>query len=67
MNTTILFIVIAIVCLLIGFVIGKILTKNKLEKRTSELEIRNKLLLEDKESNILILKLLNEDKTNLIN
>jgi len=40
-------VIIFILALLIGFLIGKLLTKSSLEKVTSELEIRNKLLLEE--------------------
>ena len=53
MTATFLYFLIAIICLILGFVIGKLLTKNTLEKLTSELEIRNKLLLEEKEINKL--------------
>ena len=51
MTATFLYFLIAIICLILGFVIGKLLTKNTLEKLTSELEIRNNLLLEEKEVN----------------
>ena len=65
MTATFLYFLIAIICLIIGFVIGKLLTKNSLEKLTSELEIRNKLLLEEKEINKLNFNTLNEEKNTL--
>jgi DNA recombination protein RmuC len=51
MTAYILYFVIALLFLIIGFIIGKLLTKNSLEKLTTELEIRNNLLLEEKEVN----------------
>ena len=51
MTAYILYFVIALLILIIGFIIGKLLTKNSLEKLTTELEIRNNLLLEEKEVN----------------
>ena len=62
-NFSILFIV--IIALIIGFVIGKLLTKNTLEKLTSDLEIRNKLLLEEKEVSKLNFSAINEEKNTL--
>ncbi|WP_227807463.1 DNA recombination protein RmuC [Lutibacter profundi] len=53
--------------LIIGFFIGKLLSKSSYEKRISELEIKNKLLLEDKEDNISTINKLNDDKVNLNN
>jgi DNA recombination protein RmuC len=66
MTATFLYFLIAIICLILGFVIGKLLTKNTLEKLTSELEIRNKLLLEEKEINKLNFNSLNEEN-NVLN
>ncbi|MFK5959065.1 MAG: DNA recombination protein RmuC [Lutibacter sp.] len=54
-----------IIASIIGVVIGRLITKNRLEKLTSELEIRNKLLLEDKDSNELIISKLNNEKSSL--
>jgi len=59
------YLLIAIAFLGIGFIIGKLLTKNNLEKVTSELEIRNKLLLEEKYINENIISKLNNDKNSL--
>ncbi len=67
MNSVFLYFSIAFIFLILGYIIGQLLTKNRLEKLTSELEIRNKLLLEEKESTRLILNVLNEDKINLSN
>lgn len=58
-----LYIMIAAIFLAIGFIIGKLLTKNRLEKLTSELEIRNKLLLEEKDANFNIIYSLNNEKS----
>ncbi|MBI9042429.1 DNA recombination protein RmuC [Lutibacter sp.] len=63
MSATFLYFLIALICLIIGFIIGKLLTKNTLEKRTSELEIRNKLLLEEKETNNFNFNALVEEKS----
>jgi len=57
--------IIFIVTLLIGLFIGKLFTKNKYEKVTSELETRNKLLLEEKQFNKVSISKLNEDKIHL--
>jgi len=62
-----LYLVIAVIFSAIGFIIGKLITKNSLEKLTSELEIRNKLLLEEKNINNLHINKLSEDKTLLNN
>jgi len=62
-----LYLVIAVIFSAIGFIIGKLITKNSLEKLTSELEIRNKLLLEEKNINNLYINKLNDDKTLLNN
>lgn len=53
--------------LIIGFFISKLLSKSSYEKRISELEIKNKLLLEDKEYNTSTINKLNDDKVNLNN
>ena len=47
MNSVFLYFSIAFIFLILGYIIGQLLTKNRLEKLTSELEIRNKLLLEE--------------------
>ena len=62
MNDILVYLIIAIIFTVIGFVIGKLLTKNNLEKVSSELEIRNKLLLEEKEFNSLTINTLNKEK-----
>jgi len=56
---------IAAIFLALGFVIGKLLTKSNFEKVTSELEIRNKLLLEEKQLNELNLNKLFQEKNSL--
>jgi DNA recombination protein RmuC len=63
MESYIIPIIISIITLVLGYVIGTLIAKNK----QSELEVRNKLLLEDKESNLLNINSLNEDKQNLNN
>lgn len=60
-------IILFIIASLIGFFIGKLLTKSGYEKVTSELETRAKLLLEEKDINTNIINKLNEDKTILNN
>ncbi|WP_111707555.1 DNA recombination protein RmuC [Lutibacter citreus] len=67
MNETIIYLIIAVIFLLVGFVIGKLITKNKAYKSISELEIRHKLLLEEKESNLNVINNLNNDKKLLSN
>lgn len=57
--------IILILGLLIGFLLGKLLTKNSYSKITSELETRNKLLLEEKENNTNNINNLNGDIKNL--
>lgn len=59
--------IVFIIACAIGFVMGKLITKNSLEKVTSELEIKNKLLLEDKDANLNIINILSEDKKTLSN
>ena len=54
--------IVFITAIFIGFVIGRLLTKNSLEKVTSELEIKNKLLLEEKEVNKINISVLVKDK-----
>lgn len=51
---------------IIGWFLGKTITKNSYQKITSELETRNKLLLEEKELNLNNIKVLNDDKSLLI-
>jgi DNA recombination protein RmuC len=65
MNDILIFILIAIIFSIIGFVLGKLITKNSLEKITSELQIRNKLLLEDKDDNTNIINILTDEKKQL--
>jgi DNA recombination protein RmuC len=60
-----LYLIIALVFLAIGFIIGKLLTKNTSEKVTSELEVRNKLLLEEKQLNELNVNKLIQEKNSL--
>lgn len=62
MNDILMYLFIAVIFIIIGYVLGKLLTKSNLEKITSELEIRNKLLLEEKSLNQLTIKELNSDK-----
>jgi len=69
MNDILIYLLIAVIFIIIGYVIGKLMTKTKLEKVTSEFEIRNKLLLEEKECNAQevkelkeIISLLNQEK-----
>ena len=67
MSEFVLYLLIGIVILTVGFIIGKLLTKSNYEKVTSELEIRNKLLLEDKKLNEITISKLNNDKVDLGN
>jgi len=62
MEQYIIILALAIIALIVGFIIGKLITKNKYDKVTSELEIINKLLLEEKDANKNIINNLNEDK-----
>ena len=66
MTEFILYVTIAAIFLALGFVIGKLLTKSNFEKVTSELEIRNKLLLEEKQLNELNVNKLIQEK-NILN
>ena len=65
MSEFVLYVLIALAFLALGFVIGKLLTKSNYEKVTSELEIRNKLLLEDKQINELNTNKLIQEKDTL--
>ena len=65
MTDFIFYVIIALVFLAIGFIIGKLLTKNTSEKVTSELEVRNKLLLEEKQLNELNVNKLIKEKNSL--
>jgi len=67
MNDLFFYFFVGIIFLIIGFIIGKLLTKNKYDKTLSELETRNKLLLEEKEVNNNIVSKLNEEKIILNN
>jgi len=67
MNDLFFYFFVGIIFLIIGFIIGKLLTKNKYDKTLSELETRNKLLLEEKEFNNNIVSKLNEEKIILNN
>lgn len=67
MNTILIYCLIAILFFTIGFIISNLITKNKYQKITSELEIKYKLLLEEKEYNNNIIKQLNSDKLVLSN
>ena len=62
MSELILYLIIGLIFLIVGFIIGKLFTKSTYEKATSELEIRNKLLLEEKEVNDISISNLNNDK-----
>ncbi|WP_457610118.1 DNA recombination protein RmuC [Lutibacter sp.] len=61
MELYIISIIILILGLLIGFFIGKLLTKSSCGNIISALETRNKLLLEEKDDNIIAINKLNED------
>jgi len=60
-----IFIFIFILALLVGVFIGKLIAKNTSEKVISELEFKNKHLLEKDESNKLTINNLNNDKVTL--
>lgn len=66
MTDFILYLIIALIFLALGFIIGKLLTKSNFEKVTSELEVRNKLLLEEKQLNELNINKLIQEK-NILN
>ena len=57
----ILYALVAIIFVIIGFIIGKLLTKNKLDKVTSVLKTRNELLLEEKDGNAIVINSLKSD------
>jgi len=57
----ILYALVAIIFVIIGFIIGKLLTKNKLDKVTSVLKTRNELLLEEKDGNAIVINNLKSD------
>jgi DNA recombination protein RmuC len=59
--------IIFISALVIGGLLGKLLTKGSLDKTLSELEIRNKLLLEEREVNKNNINTLTKDKDTLSN
>ncbi|MHB1106878.1 MAG: DNA recombination protein RmuC [Lutibacter sp.] len=65
MTDFILYVIIGLFFLGLGFIIGKLLTKSNYEKVTSELEIRNKLLLEEKLLNDLNVNKLIQEKNSL--
>lgn len=54
--------IVFVIAAFIGIYIGKLMTKNSYEKTISELETRNKLLLEEKESNFHKINSLNSEK-----
>ena len=66
MTDFILYVIIGLIFLGLGFIIGKLLTKSNFEKVTSELEIRNNLLLEEKLLNDLNVNKLIQEK-NILN
>jgi len=63
MEQYLLITIVFVVAAFIGIYIGKLMTKNSYEKTISELEIRNKLLLEEKVVNTNVISDLNIDKT----
>lgn len=67
MNPFLIYSLIAALFFIIGYTISYLIIKNKLQKITSELEIKYKLLLEEKERNIILINKLNEDKSVLSN
>jgi len=67
MNNILIYSLIAILFFIIGFIISKLITKNKYQKITSELEIKQRLLLEEKERSNNIISQLNNDKILLSN
>ncbi|SDW89775.1 DNA recombination protein RmuC [Lutibacter oricola] len=56
MNNYLIFGIIAVLFAVIGYVIGKLLTKNSYEKVISELETKSKLLLQEKDTNFNTIK-----------
>lgn len=67
MNPFLIYSLIAVVFFIIGYTISYLISKNKSQKITSELEIKHKLLLEEKELNTTLINQLNNDKTILSN
>jgi len=67
MNNILIYSLIAILFFIIGFIISKLITKNKYQKITSELEIKQQLLLEEKERSNNIISQQNNDKILLSN
>ena len=61
MSTYIIYIFLSIFFLTIGLIVGKFLTKNIFEKVIRELDVKNKVLLQDKNDNMLIINSLNEN------
>jgi DNA recombination protein RmuC len=62
MTEVILYFVVAAICMVIGYLVGNLKAKNTFQKLISELEINNKLLLQEKEHNNILIRDLNEDK-----
>ena len=67
MNPFLIYSLIAVVFFIFGATISYLIVKNKSQKITSELEIKHKLLVEEKERNTNLINKLNEDKTVLSN
>ncbi|MEX1383794.1 MAG: hypothetical protein AB1Z17_10380 [Lutibacter sp.] len=55
MNPFLIYSLIAVVFFIIGYTISYLISKNKSQKITSELEIKHKLLLEEKELNTTLI------------
>ena len=67
MNSIVVYFLIAVIFSVIGILIGTFLTKSKFQKTTSEFEIRNNLLVEEKDSNMQLISNLNQKIENLYN
>lgn len=67
MNTTFLYLIIGCICLVIGYIIGILSTKIRLEKLITELKTTNKLLLEEKDVNKQIISTVTNEKHVLVN
>ena len=65
MNDIFLYALVAVVFIILGYIIGKLFTKNSYEKVISELETRNELLVKDSDSNDNIISKLNVEKNEL--
>ena len=63
MNDLILYVLVAIVFIIIGYIIGKLIVKSSYEKVISELETRNELLIKDKSDSEIIINKLNDEKS----